>query len=138
MSTNDERAARIAQIRARLEAATREHPQPWMADDSDLRSACGTEDERSVLSCCNIEQDALKFIAASVTDIAWLLAELEAATARAERYRVALYGPVPEGSSMPTLIGYECRLCCADAKPSEPDMHEDDCPVRRAALAEGA
>lgn len=61
-------------------------------------------------------------------------AERDALRARAERYERALYGPVPTGG-METLSGNECRLCCADAKPDEIDMHEDDCPLRRAVLA---
>ena len=66
-----------------------------------------------------------------------LRAERDALRARAERYERALYGPVPTGG-METLSGNECRLCCADAKPDEIDMHEDDCPLRRAALAAAA
>lgn len=70
-------------------------------------------------------------------DAVRLAAERDALRARAERYERALYGPVPTGG-METLSGNECRLCCADAKPDEIDMHEDDCPLRRAALAAAA
>ena len=69
--------------------------------------------------------------------LAAVTAERDALRARAERYERALYGPVPTGG-METLSGNECRLCCADAKPDEIDMHEDDCPLRRAALAAAA
>jgi len=96
VSTNDdERQARIEQIRARLEAAITEHPLPWVADDDEIRSGCATEDERNVLSCCNIEEDALKMIANAPADTAWLLAELDAATARAERAEAECARMVP-------------------------------------------
>lgn len=66
---------RIAEIRARVDAAILAEPLPWRVDHGDIVSGYGTEDERNVLSCCNIEEDALPLIANAPADLAYLLAE---------------------------------------------------------------
>ena len=93
MSNNDERQERIAQIRARVEAAT---PGPWKVqtdsdDDPDNYWPWRviTDDETGVIvdftgGDIPPDEDAA-LIANAPADLAWLTRELDAATARAER-----------------------------------------------------
>lgn len=140
--SNDERQARIALIKARLEAAT---PGPWQTWPD------GTEESVESVAVgrfvCHLNSNMRQFredaalIANAPDDLAWLLSEVEAATARAERVeaernsfaaahdtarRVAV---VNVGTYRGGVNRWRCRVCGREDFTSFSVPHADDCVV---------
>lgn len=117
-------AERIAAIRARIAAAT---PGPWTARDSTLLSAKDPDDADYILSCCNIDDRTLEFIAAARSDVPDLLAALDAARGDVARLREALERVIEQADAVerddtPTLdllINAEAIARAALAGPPE-------------------
>lgn len=162
MSTDDERQARLAQIRARLEDAT---PGPWYINQLDdewsmsfvgvgtspddgtgdyahhcyetLVAATLVQQPRYVDHADGRWDENAALIANAPDDLAWLLAELDAATARAKRAERA-YLDIVAGDAK--RFHFED---CARNPDNPPNHSRDECvggavDMARAALAEGA
>lgn len=72
---------RLAEIQKRAKRAT---PGPWVSRHGQLLARPDTDDCDIVLSCCNMSERTLEFVAASRDDVPDLLAALAAERARAD------------------------------------------------------